>query len=81
MATIVSLVESIKSTLLMLGPNVAVILIVLGGLTYGLAQAQPAQNRGKWQSLGMGIIIGGIIVAAIVGAAELIAKSSATLLT
>lgn len=81
MASVVSLVESIKSTLLMLGPNIAVILIVLGGLAYGLAQTQPAHNRGKWQSLGMGIIIGGIIVAAIVGAAELIAKSSATLLT
>ncbi|PIT84052.1 hypothetical protein COU37_05340 [Candidatus Micrarchaeota archaeon CG10_big_fil_rev_8_21_14_0_10_45_29] len=81
MASIVSLVESIKSTLLSLGPNVSVILIVLGGLTYGLAQTQPAHTRGKWQSLAIGIIIGGIIVAAVTGAAEMIALSSTTLLT
>ncbi|MFH1306311.1 MAG: hypothetical protein ABIH83_01480 [Candidatus Micrarchaeota archaeon] len=75
-----NLIESIKLDLLDLGPNVAVILIVIGGLVYGIAQTQPAQTRGKYQSLGIGIVVGGIIIAAIVGAAELIAKSSANLL-
>lgn len=81
MASIISLVDSIKSTLLELGPNIAIILIVMGGIIYGISYLQPAQARGRWQSLAMGIVIGGIIVAAITGAAELIAKSSATMLT
>jgi len=73
--------ETIKNDLLALGPNVAVILIIVGGIVYGLAQTQPAHARGRWQSLGLGIVIGGIIVAAICGAAQLIANSSMTLLT
>jgi hypothetical protein len=81
MASIFDTVESIKLGLLSIGPGIAVILIVLGGIVYGLSYTQPAHNRGKWQSLGAGIFIGGIIVAAIVGAAELIAQSSLTLLT
>jgi hypothetical protein len=36
---------------------------VLGAITYGLAQTQPAENRGKWQSMAMGMVVGGIIVA------------------
>ncbi|MFH0927826.1 MAG: hypothetical protein V1822_04575 [Candidatus Micrarchaeota archaeon] len=81
MASIFDLVGSIKYGLLALGPDIAIILIALGGITYGLSYTQPAHSRGKWQSLAMGIFIGGIIVAAIVGAAELIEKSSLTLLT
>lgn len=81
MASIFEIVESVKDGLLNLGPNIAVILIVLGGIVYGLSYMQPANTRGKWQSLAIGIFIGGIIVAAIVGAAELIAQSSLTLLT
>jgi len=80
MATIVDVVVEIKKTLITLGPLVAVILVVLGGITYGLAQVQPSEKRGQWQSLAVGMIIGGIIVAAVVGAAELIATNSANLL-
>ncbi len=64
----------------MLGPSISIILIVLGAIAYGLAQTQPAENRGKWQSMAMGMIIGGIIVAALTGAAQLIADTSSTLL-
>ncbi|MFA5107984.1 MAG: hypothetical protein WC492_00410 [Candidatus Micrarchaeia archaeon] len=81
MSSLLSFVDNTKTALLQLGPSVAVILIALGGITYGLSFLQPAQNRGKWQSLAAGMIIGGVIVAAITGAAELIASSSATLLT
>ncbi len=80
MASVVGLVESIKTTLLMLGPSISIILIVLGAITYGLAQTQPSENRGKWQSMAMGMIVGGIIVAALTGAAQLIADTSSTLL-
>ncbi len=81
MANIVSVVDSIQLTLLDLGPKISVILIVLGAIIYGLAQVQPAEKRGQWQSIAIGMVIGGIITAAIVGAASIIASSSATLLT
>ena len=81
MASIVGLVESIKTPLLALGPSVSIILIVLGAIIYGLAQTQPSENRGKWQSMAMGMIVGGIIVAAIWGAVDTIFKTSSTLLT
>ena len=79
--TIVGIVEGIEQTLLALGPAVSVILIVLGAITYGLAQTQPAENRGKWQSMAMGMVVGGIIVAALTGAAQVIAGSASTWLT
>lgn len=81
MVSIIGVVDVWKSTLLNLGPGISVILIVLGGITYGLAQTQPAQMRGKWQSTAAGMIVGGIIVAAITGAATQIAASSASVLT
>jgi len=81
MTSIFDVVESVKDGLLNLGPSLAIILIVLGGIVYGLSYVQPANVRGKWQSLAMGIFVGGVIIAAIVGAAELIAQSSLTLLT
>lgn len=81
MAAVVGMVEGIKATLLTLGPSVSVILIVLGAITYGLSYALPAHSRGKWQSAAAGMIVGGAIVAAITGAAQLIASWSANVLT
>jgi hypothetical protein len=70
MATVVDMVLEWKRTLLALGPAVAVVLIVLGAIVYGLAQLQPAEKRGKWQSLAVSMAIGGVIVAAVTAAAE-----------
>ncbi|VVB56959.1 Uncharacterised protein [uncultured archaeon] len=81
MASIVGLVDSIKVTVLALAPSISVSLIVLGAIVYGVAHTQPAENRGRWQTLAMGMMIGGIIIAAIWGAADAIFKTSATLLT
>lgn len=80
MATVVDIVVEWKRTLLVLGPAVSVILIVLGALVYGISQIQPAEKRGQWQSIAVSMIIGGIIVAAITGAAEMIEKQSENLL-
>jgi len=80
MSGIVNLISGIKDTLLSLGPNIAVILIVLGGIVYGLSYTQPASQRGQWQSIGIGLFVGGIIVGALTGAAEMIASTSQTLL-
>lgn len=79
--SVVGIVDNIKETVLKLAPSISVTLIVAGAIVLGLAQTQPAENRGKWQSLGIGMIIGGAIVAAIYGAAETIFKASTTILT
>jgi hypothetical protein len=81
MPTIVDVIGGIKDTLLNLAPSIATILVVAGAIVYGLAYTQPAENRGRWQTLSMGMVIGGIIIAAIYGAADIIVKTSSTLLT
>jgi len=78
---LVETLSGIEQTLLQVGPMVSVILIVLGGLAYGLAQTQPSDQRGKYITSAYALIIGGIVVAAITGAATLIASNSANLLT
>ncbi|MCL6088941.1 MAG: hypothetical protein M1530_02115 [Candidatus Marsarchaeota archaeon] len=78
--TIVGVVDSIKMTVLSLAPSISITLIVAGAVVYGLAHTQPAENRGRWQTLAMGMVIGGIIIAAIWGAADLIVSTSSTLL-
>lgn len=77
MATVVDIVKGWKGDVLALAPSVSVILIVGGAIVYGLAQIQPAEKRGQWQSLAIGMVIGGIIIAAIYGAAETIIFANA----
>ncbi len=77
---VVDTLTGIQNTLLQIGPIVSVILIVLGGLAYGLAQTQPSDQRGKYITTAYALLAGGIVVAAITGAATLIAGSSANLL-
>jgi len=77
---VVDTLTGIQNVLLQIGPLVSVILIVLGGLSYGLAQTQPSDQRGKYISTAYALIAGGIVVAAITGAATLIAGQSANLL-
>ena len=77
---IVDSLTGVEGTLLQLGPIISVILIVIGGLAYGLAQAQPSDQRGKYITTAYALIAGGVVVAAITGAATLIASNSANLL-
>ncbi len=77
---VVDTLTGIENALLQIGPIISVILIVLGGLAYGLAQTQPADQRGKYITTAYALIAGGIVVAAITGAATLIAGNSANLL-
>lgn len=81
MAFIETLLLDIQAALYTIGPILSVILIILGGIAYGLAQTQPAESRGKWQSVAIGMIIGGIVMAAIIGAATIIRETSSKLLT
>ena len=78
---IVDTLTGIEGVLLQIGPIISVILIVCGGLAYGFAQAQPADQRGKYITTAYALIAGGIVVAAVTGAATVIAQNSANLLT
>ena len=78
---IVDTLTGIEGVLLQVGPIISVILIVCGGLAYGLAQTQPSDQRGKYITTAYALIAGGVVVAAITGAATLIASNSANLLT
>ena len=73
-------ITNIGSFLQSSAPTVSIILIILGGLTYGLAQMRPPESRGKWQTTAINLVIGGIIIGAIVGAAGLIQETSENLL-
>ena len=73
--------SNIAAFLSNIAPIIAIILIILGGITYGLAQLQPPDSRGKWQTAAISMVVGGIIVAAITAAASLIQETSAGLLT
>ncbi len=71
---------NIAAFLTNIAPVISLILFLLGGIVYGLAQTQPPEIRGKWQTTAISMIIGAIIVGAIAGAATLIQQWSAGLL-
>lgn len=72
---------NIATFLTNIAPTISLILLVLGGIMYGLAQTQSPEARGKWQTTAVSMVVGGIIVAAIAGAASLIQHTSSGLLT
>ena len=59
-----------------IAPIISIILLILGGITYGVAQTQPAEIRGKWQTAAISMFVGGIIIAVISGAAALIQSTA-----
>lgn len=81
MGTLEATLDGIRATLEAIAPTLSIILIIMAGIVYGLAQMQPPDTRGKWQTTAMGLLVGGIIIAAIAGAAALISESSQSLLT
>lgn len=80
MAYIETLVAGWLEVLKNIGPMMSVILIILGGITYGISNMQPSEVRGKWQAAAVGMVVGGIIIGAIVGAADIIQDVSSKLL-
>ena len=79
MAYIETLLSSWLETLKSAGTMISMLLIIMGGLLYGIAQLQPGETRGKWQTAGLAIVVGGILIAAILGAADLIQEVSSNL--
>ena len=72
--------SNIASFLSGIAPVISLILIILGGIMYGVAQMQPPDTRGKWQTAAISMVIGGVIVAAVAGAASFIQEQSSGLL-
>lgn len=81
MAYVESLLSSWLEVLKSAGVTLSLLLIILGGVAYGLAQLQPGDTRGTWQNAAIGLFLGGVLIAAIIGAAEVIQAISANLLT
>jgi len=79
MAYVETLLSSWLETLKSAGTMISMLLIIVGGLLYGIAQLQPGETRGKWQTTGIAIVVGGILIAAILGAADLIQEVSSNL--
>lgn len=73
--------SNIQGLLETLAPTISVILIILSGIVYGLSFTQTPENRGKWQTIAIGLFVGGVVVAAISFAATRIKETSSTLLT
>lgn len=72
--------SNIAAFLSTIAPVISLILIILGGILYGVAQTQSPDTRGKWQTAALGMVVGGIIVGAIAGAASFIQEQSTGLL-
>ena len=81
MAYIETLLTSISDLLTTIGPTISLIMLLLAGIVYAFAQMQPPESRGKWITTAMGLFVGGIIVAAVVGGATIIRDTSMQLLT
>ncbi len=81
MAYVETLLSSWLEVMKSAGVTLSLLLIIVGGLVYGLAQLQPGDTRGRWQSTALGLFIGGVLIASIIGAAELIQTISSNLLT
>lgn len=81
MAYIETLLSSWLEVMKSAGVTLSILLIIVGGVVYGLAQLQPGDTRGRWQSAAIGLFVGGILIAAIIGAAEIIQSVASNLLT
>ena len=72
---------NIMKTLLLLGPMIAVLAIVIGGVIYVYASVfVTADQRGKYHTLATNLVIGALILAALVGGAGVIINVGKTLL-
>jgi len=81
MAYLETLLTSISLTLMNIGPTLSLIMILLAGIIYALAQAQTPDKRGKWVGWATNLFIGGLILAAIVVGATSIRDVASQALT
>lgn len=79
---IVGFTCNIMQTLLTLGPMIAIMALVLGGIIYVYANVfVTADQRGRYHSLATSLAIGALILAALVGGAGFITQAGMKFLT
>ncbi|MDD5172110.1 MAG: hypothetical protein PHF60_03685 [Candidatus ainarchaeum sp.] len=79
---IVDFTCNIMKTLLTLGPMIAIIALVLAGITYVYANVfVTADQRGRYHTLATSLALGAIILLALVGGAGAISSAGSKLLT
>ncbi|MFA6530442.1 MAG: hypothetical protein WCT31_01835 [Candidatus Micrarchaeia archaeon] len=81
MAYVEGFLTNVAGTLKNVGGVLSLILIIMAGIVYGMSMMQPAESRGKWQTVAIGLFIGGAIMAAVVMASAAIQEESGKLLT
>jgi hypothetical protein len=81
MSGLIDLLTNWQGVLQMAGPIIAILLILIGGIMFGLAQVQPAESRGKWNAWALSFLVGGFIVGAIVASAASLEKIAEGLLS
>ncbi len=79
---IVDFTCNIMKTLLQLGPMIAIIALVLAGITYVYANVfVTADQRGRYHTLATSLAVGAIILLALVGGAGAISSAGMKLLS
>lgn len=74
---IVDFTCNIMRTLLILGPLIAVIALILGGILYIYASVfVTADQRGRYHTLATNLAVGGLILAVLVGGSGLIVQAA-----
>lgn len=81
MAYLENLLNSWYEFLMNIGPTLGMLIILLAGVFYGISYFQPSEGRGKMQKRAVEMGIGGVVILAIVGAAEIIKTIAMSLLT
>lgn len=79
---IVAFTCNIMKTLLTLGPMIAVMALLVGGVIYVYASVfVTADQRGRYHSLATSLVIGALILAALAGGADFVINAGLKLLT
>jgi len=71
-----SKITSLGTTLTNVGLGLSLVLIILAAIVFGISQTMPSESRGKWVSIAVGLLIGGVVMAAIIGASTMIRESA-----
>ena len=71
-----AILSGIRATLEYIAPTISAILIILSGFAYGFSYLQPADKRGKYIHVAIGLFMGVIIIAAVSAGAEVIMNSA-----
>lgn len=77
---LINVLRDWKTILSEVGVIIAAILVTLGAIVYGISQMQPAEVRGKWESTAISMVLGGIIIAVIIGAVGIIIEFAQNML-